>query len=251
MKKKRPSFHLATKIETEILPQIASEGRLPTERELASRFGVGRSVVREALLLLELRELVSKQRGSGTIKLHGSASLGQMGSILYSEIEIGPFELIQARQICECAITKLAAKTATATNLRAIQRAVDKHVEVLAEPHDEHWHQRVIEADKRFHLAIGEATHNLALLAIMKFINSYVGSSIQWKTFQKVYRKDSSLLDTALYDHKLILECLLRRDAKGAEEAMRAHIFAKRAVLKRGLDEIGETLDDNLFDERT
>ena len=39
--------------------------RLPTERDLAAEFGVSRTVIREALIMLELENLVSVKKGSG------------------------------------------------------------------------------------------------------------------------------------------------------------------------------------------
>ena len=71
--------------------------RLPPERDIAERLGVSRTVIREALIMLELENLVSVKKGSGVyvVNLPVEEGVEQDKSL----IDVGPFELLQARQL--------------------------------------------------------------------------------------------------------------------------------------------------------
>lgn len=60
---------LVAQVEDEIISMLRTEtfpnNRLPPEKKLAERFGVSLSVVREALLKLSEKKIISKKRGSG------------------------------------------------------------------------------------------------------------------------------------------------------------------------------------------
>src|SRR3954447_2366374 len=70
--------------------------RLPSERELAQSFSVSRPTVREAIIALELDELVEVRTGSGVYVTNREPPTGQAGVK-----DIGPFELLEARRAIE------------------------------------------------------------------------------------------------------------------------------------------------------
>jgi DNA-binding FadR family transcriptional regulator len=77
--------------------EFALGARLPSERALADRFNVSRTAVREAVIALEVQELVEVRMGSGIYvrDLPGSARP------TYVHAGPGPFELLQARRLLE------------------------------------------------------------------------------------------------------------------------------------------------------
>src|SRR5690606_41565423 len=75
--------------------------RLPPERELAERFNVSRLTIREAVIALEVKELVKVKTGSGVYVADRKQIQG--------DANIGPFELTQARAIFEGEAAALAA----------------------------------------------------------------------------------------------------------------------------------------------
>ncbi|PRY20081.1 GntR family transcriptional regulator [Aliiruegeria haliotis] len=242
----RPSRVLAERIETEILPHVAVGERLPTERDLSDKFGVGRTIVREALLVLELSDLIVTRKGSGSIKLKSKAHTSAATPL--AEPEIGPFELIQARLTIEGAVAALAANVATATDLRRMKTSLEEHTSILQGPLTDETFHKVMDVDSRFHLEIAESTHNLALIRSVDFVRRYVGKTREWEVFLEIYERDRDQLELALEEHRTILEKLMARDAPGAQTAMRAHIFRKWGGLRGELEARGMPLDTRLFE---
>ena len=88
--------------------------RLPPEREIAEMLDVTRTVVREALIMLEIKGLVEVRRGAGIYVLDSSGSHNTDSSDANVCNDAGPFELLQARQLLESNIAEFAALQATA-----------------------------------------------------------------------------------------------------------------------------------------
>lgn len=70
--------------------------RLPSERELSDKFGVSRPVVREAIIVLELRGLVQRRQGAG-VYVNAKAPAARNSG----EDADGPFEVTEARRLLE------------------------------------------------------------------------------------------------------------------------------------------------------
>ena len=142
---------------------IAPNTVLPPERDLETRFGVGRSVVREAMKMLAAKGLVSvgprhgsKVREARDWTLLDPDVLGWLRSVDGFDHDL-LFALQETRAIIEPAAAALAAERATpddrgriAAALAAMEAGRDDSVAAIA-------------ADKAFHLAILEATHNPVL----------------------------------------------------------------------------------------
>ena len=122
-------------------------GRLPSERDLAQRYGVSRPTVREAILALELDGLVEVRTNSGVYVISRQPRGGQAGAT-----DVGPFELLEARHAIESEACALAAARITDQTLGELEALVTQmDVENVAEAE---------EADRRFHLLIAEASQN-------------------------------------------------------------------------------------------
>lgn len=87
--------------------------RLPPEREIAEMLDVTRTVVREALIMLEIKGLVEVRRGAGIYVLDSSGSHNTDSPDANVCNDAGPFELLQARQLLESNIAEFAALQAT------------------------------------------------------------------------------------------------------------------------------------------
>ena len=150
---------LGSEIAQDLIPVGSA---LPPEHDLESRFGVGRGVVREAIKTLAAKGLVSVRPRHGThVRPRGDWSLldRDVLSWLISKEEPNRDLLLalqEVRLIIEPAAAALAAERATAKDRRRIMTA-------LAAMEASHDVPTAIIADKAFHLAIIDATHNPVL----------------------------------------------------------------------------------------
>lgn len=106
--------------------------RLPPEREIAEMLDVTRTVVREALIMLEIKGLVEVRRGAGIYVLDSSGSQNTDGPDANVCNDAGPFELLQARQLLESNIAEFAALQATREDIVKMRQALQLEERELA-----------------------------------------------------------------------------------------------------------------------
>ncbi|MGF1751062.1 FCD domain-containing protein [Vibrio cionasavignyae] len=214
--------------------------RYKSEREIAETYDVSRTVVREAFVMLEIEGVVEVKKGAGIYIRRTHAVSGSV--IVNSELsDVGPFELLQARQYIESEIASLAALQVTKNDIIKLKQALDNERKFL---HSADLSQSDIEddADEQFHHLIAEASQNSVLAQVAKDLWSRRHSSAMWAQLHsrienKDYRKKW------LKDHEMILAALVRRDASGAKDAMWQHL----ENVKQTLLELSN-VDDPNFD---
>src|SRR5207247_5586153 len=157
----------STRIYQEIVRQVKAmiaEGRLksgdqlPPERDLAEKFVVSRTSVREALRALESLGLVEIRPGEGTFvrEVSVESMIEPLALVMASHREaIG--ELFEARRLLEPAIAALAARRATPDELAEMERILEDQAKAIAAG------KTGLTQDAAFHAAIGAAAHNGAL----------------------------------------------------------------------------------------
>jgi DNA-binding FadR family transcriptional regulator len=192
---------------------MTAGAKLPTERVLAKRFRVPRSVVRKALLPLEIEGQLTRQVGRGTFVSNGHEER-RAGSA--DPVDTSPAELLDACLTCYPHMTELAVATATAADLRAIEQCLQllRRTATIAE---------YAARDAAFHQAIANATHNALLIEIARIIG-HARERTDWG--------ELTLHEGTPQDHAAILEALMKRDAKLARERTKAHLlYARRSLL--------------------
>src|SRR5438132_7285389 len=160
----------STRIYEEIVRQIKAmiaEGRLksgdqlPPERDLAEKFVVSRTSVREALRALESLGLVEIRPGEGTFVREVSVEslIEPLALVMASQREaIG--ELFEARRMIEPALAALATRRATPEELHEMEPIREEPAKEVAAA------RTGLEQDAEFHSAIGAAAHNRAITRI-------------------------------------------------------------------------------------
>jgi DNA-binding FadR family transcriptional regulator len=187
--------------------------RLPTERVLAERFRIPRSVVRKALSPLEIEGKVTRQVGRGTFVSNGHE---EPRIVSTGPVDTSPAEVLEACLICYPYMSELAVAKATAADLRAIEQCLQllRQTTTIAE---------YAERDAAFHQAIANATHNALLIEIARTIGR-ARERTDWGELQ--------LHEGTPQEHEGILEALIKRNAKLAHERTKAHLLsARRSVL--------------------
>lgn len=189
--------------------ELAPGEKLPTERELAQRFGVSRTTVRQALAALEARGLIESHVGSGTYlaRSERSFSIAVLAQLL-DGARLRLAEALEVRAILEPAVARLAAERATDDDVAQMGEALAK-MESGRDP---------LEHDSAFHAAIAEAARNRLMRTMLQAITSRLRESRQLSLAAP------GGLERSLDDHRAILAAIARHDSSGAEAAMREHI---------------------------
>lgn len=185
--------------------------RLPSERDLAEEFGVSRPTLREAMIALEIRGLVEARPGSGIYVTEAP------GATPAPELDIGAFELTEARRLFEGEACALAASAISDEELAELEVILGDMVgeNTLATPTGEH-------ADRRFHTTIARATRNAAIVMVVENLWDLRYRSPLCSTMLARARQVG--VRPLIEDHRVILDALIARDPRAAREAMRRHL---------------------------
>ncbi|MBM3604317.1 MAG: FCD domain-containing protein [Alphaproteobacteria bacterium] len=226
-------------VAAELRALIRTEGfrpgdRLLTERQIAQRLDVGRSLVRDAIVMLEVEGLVQVRQGSGIYLLDAAAATSR------SEDDIGPFELLEARMVIESAVAGLAAATVTKADVVAMREALDEERRGMNEGSGDY------SGDRRFHLLIAEATQNGVLVRTVADLWDRRARSRMWaQLHRRVF--DDRYRACWLDDHQEILDALRARDSVRARKAMSDHIARVSQTLLQLSDPDDPGFDGYLF----
>ena len=237
----------------EALRALIAEGpwragdRIMTERQLADRLGIGRALVREAVIMLEVEGMLEARRGSGLYLLRpaGPSPAGSAG-------DIGPFELLQARQVLESAVAAQAALGVTKADIRRMQAALDQERAEIDAQRDggpvagAADHAASHAADRLFHRLIAEATQNAALVDAVDRLWALRDASPMWA---RLHARIGSTDYRRRWrdDHGLILASLQRKDPDGARKRMWQHLENVRHTLLALTDPEEPGFDGYLF----
>ena len=214
----------STRIYEEIVRQIKTmitEGRLksgdqlPPERDLAEKFLVSRTSVREALRALESLGLVEIRPGEGTFVREVSVEslIEPLALVMLSQREaLG--ELFEARRVLEPSIAGLAAIRATRDDLSEMTRILDEQAREIAAG------RTGFAQDAQFHNAIGAAAHNRAITRIAHAIMDLLTQSRE-ESLNTPGRPERSH-----EDHRRVLDAIAKRNEAGARQAMLDHLQA-------------------------
>jgi DNA-binding FadR family transcriptional regulator len=188
--------------------------RLPAERDLAQQYDVSRQTVREALIALEVSGLVEIKPGSGVYVLKSAA----LKSSILADDAPGPLEIMEARLLVESDAAALAAERISNEELLKLKAYLNQMTALVAA-------QKTSEAeafDGKFHQLIASATRNSALQSMVEWLWTLRESSEISRAFTEKVRRQ--MAGPNIQAHEKIYQCLSRRDAAGAREAMQEHI---------------------------
>lgn len=213
--------------------------RLPPERQISEDLDTSRSTVREAMIMLEIEGLVEVRQGAG---VYVRALPGRETIQSLTTVDIGPFELLQARQLLESHIAGFAATLVTKSDIVAMQNALDQEAREIDAGRGDY------DGDAAFHRLIAEATQNAGLMATVENLWTMRAKSAMWarlhsRIFDETYRRKW------LFDHGTILASLKRRDPEGARTAMWRHLANVRETLLALSDVEDPDFDAYLFKE--
>lgn len=226
---------VAADLTAQIIDKVARGAQLPSEADLAARFGVSRVTVREALKILAGRGLVSLSRGRRAVVEQPDGAM--FGAFLRSLIRSDPramFDLLQVRRTLEVQAVTLACRNASRAGLAAIEGALDTmHDLALGMPHDgadPAVDLAFDKADVRFHQALALAGGNRVLTYLFEAMEaSLLEAFIASHRGQPITRAER-LQSHA--EHRAIHEHIRAHDVRAAGDAMLALLDRAEANLR-------------------
>lgn len=227
---------IATTLQNEIVQgDLSISERLPTDAELAERFGVSPPTVRESMKILAAKKLIRSKRGPKGGVFVNAPSMEQAGQVLQDMtawlVGLGMIELheiVETRTLLGRTCTKLAADRATEDDLADIARTLD------AFGGEDISDEEFCRLDVAFHHAVAAATHNTELQLIMLVVND---SLIPATNMISVRYRERRRVEAC---HAGILDGLRRRDAEAAVAAFDSLMRYLSGVYDRALEKRGQ-----------
>lgn len=202
--------------------------RLPSEMSMASRFGVSRTVIREAVSRLKSEGLVESRQGSGVFVREGNMDAPfRIDPNLMDSVQ-SVLLVVELRLTLEGEIAAFAAKRRTNEHMKVIRQALQQ-IEI-----DELAGKNGVDADIIFHRSIAEATGNPHFLALIEFLFNFLRNATLITRSYEATR--AALSRQVKEEHASIVDAIFRQDAEAARTAARQHMEGA----SRRLGSIGE-----------
>lgn len=217
--------------------QMQKGDRLPNEIQLMEQLNVSRSTIRETMRSLHSRGIVVIRQGSGTYiaNLPGVSDDPLGLQFKYDRHEV-VMDLWELRFIMEPRIAALSALRASEKDMEDIHNYAGQVADCIRRGVNH------IEPDVAFHCKIAESTDNGILNVIFPEIVKGI------RLFTTVL--GDRILSDVIVHHENIAQAIGRRDAKGAYDAMRAHLERNKAALEEYIRQDGAEINCNVRRKR-
>lgn len=223
--------------------------RLPSERELVDKLGIGRTSIREALRVLENMELIRSQPRDPRGPLILPISVGPMRrsiAMLTSTGGLGLAELVQFRMIAEASANLLAAARRTDEQLLGLERNMARMRECMNVGYAEFG-----QADMEFHELIAEAGGNKLIQVYGDVTREAVLTLIQ----QTILDADdqTALMLQSIRHHRAVFAAITDQDGLRASRLARETLYsyyadhvspADRTIMANLVRECGGTIPE-------
>jgi DNA-binding FadR family transcriptional regulator len=195
---------------------------IPSEKELALRFQVGRSTIREAVKSLAVLGVLEARAGEGSFVREATSELlsgAFRWGLLLGERNLD--DLVDVRVLVEVECSRRAAEGGGAETSALLEASL---ADMRASGTD---HDAFMDSDTRFHLVIAQAARN----PIFENIGSTIQSMVRIWYPKTYYIPETKGL--TIEEHWAIANAIAARDAVAAAEAMRRHLIQAGARLRR------------------
>lgn len=220
---------LASRVEEELMNYILHEpveigAKIPNEFELAERFGVGRSTIRETIKSLATKGILEVRRGSGTYVISkNTIEEDPLGLAKFTDKYKLALELFEVRLMLEPEIAALASDYVTPEQKKALKRLCDE-TEELYRSGKNHTMK-----DIEFHTCIAKCSKNRVVELLQPIIQTAI------VTFVNLTNR--RLIEETIDTHRAITESIIKGDSVGARCAMIMHLTYNRQMLLKMMEE--------------
>ena len=196
-----------------ITAQLKPGDKLPPERKLAEKLGVGRTHVREAIRKLEFYGILKTRPQSGTfVAAIGVSALESMIADILKIDSYSFLSLVETRVMLELNCIRLACERHTEEDLANLERSLNNYLEKALRG------VKAVDEDFMYHLAIADAGKNKVLKSLLLIIVPDILSNYS------IFKVCDTVTSKAVEEHRQIFLRIRDRDADGATAIMQEHL---------------------------
>ena len=232
---------LAPQVEEELMNYILHEPvgigeKIPNEYELARRFGVGRSTIREVVKSLVTKGILEVRRGSGTYVVStSSVENDPLGLEKFTDKYKLALELFEVRLMLEPEIAALASEYATPEEKEELKRLCDETEQLYLSGKNH------TQMDIEFHTCIARCSGNRVVEQLLPIIQTAI------VTFVNLTQR--KLMEETIETHRAVLDAIVKGDSVGARCAMIMHLTYNRQMLIRMKEDLPAREKEEMSDE--
>lgn len=221
---------VVSQLERLILEGVLKPGdRLPPERELAQKLNVSRPTLREAIVIMQSRGLLHARRGGGTFVCDVVAhTLTDPMIHLMKTFPEATFDVLELRHALEEVAAFYAAERSTEADREILRHRFEEMEATFDDPDQDS--MREAETDTEFHMAIADASHNLALVHVMRGLFNLLRDNIA-QNHQRL-RLEAGNLELIRGQHASIYHAVINGEPEAAREAAHTHLSYVDATLR-------------------
>ncbi|WP_407572415.1 FadR/GntR family transcriptional regulator [Deinococcus altitudinis] len=198
--------------------------RLPPERELAARFGVSRTSLRDALRRLELLGYLDARQGDGTyVRVPGAEAVSQPFRSLVNTLPQNAADLLEFRMLLEPEVAALAAAHLTPESRLELTRSLERQ---RALPD---LSPRLSREDTLFHDALARAAGNTVVLRVLETLRDLLHDV-------RAVALPAAGAGRTVTEHQQIIQAVLALDQDGARQAMREHLHSVKETYRYAVE---------------
>lgn len=213
--------------------KLRAGDQLPVEKTLADTLQVSRSVLRDAVVRLEARGVLSIKQGGGTFVCNVPTRTinDPLANLLSSNIE-AVFDFLHLRGSLEELSAAFAAERRNQADLQLLQKSLADIEKGVRAPDPYHDAERITD----FHIALAEASHNIVLVHIMRGLYELLRTSI--RTNLERIQSNPGKYNLVLEHHREILKAVEDQNADLAASAASVHIdFINQSISQFGIEQ--------------
>ena len=226
------SARVAADLRTQLIAGDIPPGtKLPTENRLTDKFGVSRTVIREALAVLAADGLVEARQGAGVFAVNRpSSAFGTLAAEMGNRVS-GALNVLEVRLAIEVESAALAAARRSPAQEAAIQEAFFEFERLLRQG------EPTGPADFVFHSAIAIATGNPLYVEILDALGERAIPCDVTSPWSTELTQNLDYQRQLQVEHRAILDAISAGDADGARASMRLHLGGSQERYRARLTE--------------
>ena len=208
--------------------QYPVDSRLPAERSLASELGVARNTVREALDLLESRNIISRRPGSGsfvTLQVGEEQGVTEDPGDAASPVSVAtsPLELHVMRSIFEPEMIRLAIVNMPPREIETLGKTLSRMEAVHTDS------AKYVRLEEEFHRQLATGTGNPLLIACYELIID--AKRQNFRSAQQKRHYSPKRIEESQRRYNSLFNAIALRDIESAVEFIQLHLVEEQRLL--------------------